>query len=95
MRADGQRRRRERRLARGVEGDVGGGCRRSPSVNVTVPLAALPVFGPVADVTVAVNVTAWPNTDGLTEDVSTVSVAALLTAWSTESVLVANPVAPL
>ena len=66
-----------------------------PSVNVTVPLAALPVLGPVVIVTVAVNVTAWPNTDGFTEDVSAVSLAASMTAWSSESVLVAIPVAPL
>ena len=53
------------------------------------------MFGPVVIVTVAVNVTAWPNTDGFGEDVSAVSVSASMTAWSSESVLVATPVAPL
>ncbi len=53
------------------------------------------MLGPVVIVTVAVNVTAWPNTDGFSDDVSAVSVSALMTAWSSESLLVATPVAPL
>ena len=48
----------------------------APSLNVTVsPLATLPVPGELT-VTVAVNVTDWPNTDGLTEDASAVVVLA-------------------
>ena len=46
-------------------------------------------------VTVAVNVTAWPNTDGLSDEASAVVVAVWLTVWVSESVLVATPVAPL
>ena len=67
MRADGQGRRREGGFAGGVEGDVGASV-VAPSVNVDGPAGALPVFGPVVIVTVAVNVTAWPNTDGLAEE---------------------------
>ena len=66
-----------------------------PSVNVTVPLAAVPLLGPVVIVTVAVNVTAWPNTDGFTDDVSAVAVAALLTVWTTEPLLAAKLAVPL
>src|ERR671926_342487 len=40
----------------------------APSVKLTVPLA-------VDGVTVAVNVTGWPNVDGLDDDVSVVVVA--------------------
>ena len=67
----------------------------APSVNVTVPLAAVPLLGPVVIVTVAVNVTAWPNTDGFTEDVSAVAVAALLTVWTTDPLLAAKLAVPL
>src|SRR5260370_21933694 len=48
----------------------------APSLNVTIsPLATLPVPGELT-VTVAVNVTDWPNTDGLTEDPRAVVVLA-------------------
>src|SRR5262249_34417291 len=47
-----------------------------PSRNVTVPLG-VPV--PELAVTVAVNVTAWPNTDGFTELATVVEVLLLLT----------------
>jgi len=48
-----------------------------PSRNVTVPLG-VPVPGATAD-TVAVNVTDWPNTDGLIVEVTVVAVSALIT----------------
>ena len=50
-----------------------------PSLNVTVPVG-VPTPGDVA-VTVAVKVTDWPNTDGLTDEPSAVVVASLLTTW--------------
>ena len=50
-----------------------------PSLNVTVPVG-VPAPGDVA-VTVAVNVTDWPNTDGLTDETSAVVVASWLTTW--------------
>ena len=50
-----------------------------PCSNVTEPVG---VPAPGADaVTVAVNVTPCPNTDGLTEDATTVVVLACLTFW--------------
>ena len=49
----------------------------APSLNVTVPVG-VPAPGAVA-VTVAVKVTDWPNTDGLTEEATPVLVPALLT----------------
>ena len=49
----------------------------APSLNVTVPVG-LPAPGAVALI-VAVNVTVWPDTDGVTVDASAVEVAALLT----------------
>src|SRR5262249_4814771 len=59
-------------------------------VKVTEPLGV-----PAAEVTVAVNVTDWPTTDGFWLDVRLVVVAAPLTTWLTVlDVLVANPVAP-
>src|SRR5205809_207600 len=57
----------------------------APSVNVTVPLGT-PVTG--AEATVAVNVTAWPGSDGLTDDVSVVDV----TAWTTLADSVTVPI---
>src|SRR5207247_821350 len=48
-----------------------------PSLNVTVPVG-VPTPGDTAD-TVAVKVTAWPNTVGLMSDTTVVLVAALLT----------------
>ncbi len=67
----------------------------APSLNVTIsPLATLPVPGELT-VTVAVNVTDWPKTDGLTEDASAVVVLAGFTTWDpTDEVLVAKLVSP-
>ena len=50
-----------------------------PSRKVTWPVG-VPVPGKVT-ITVAVNVTGWPNTDGFTELVTAVVVLALLTVW--------------
>jgi hypothetical protein len=50
-----------------------------PSRNVTVPLG-LPAPGGVT-VTVAVNVTDCPKTDGLVPEATVVAVFALLTVW--------------
>ena len=44
-----------------------------PSLNVIVPVG-VPVPGALA-VTVAVKITDWPNTEGLTEDTTVVAVA--------------------
>ena len=49
-----------------------------PSRNVTAPVGL-----PLAEVTVAVNVTDWPNVDGLADDVRLVLVLASLTTWET------------
>src|SRR6266404_3839182 len=46
----------------------------APSLNVTVPVGVV-----LVPVTVAVNVTDWPNTEGFNEEVSDVVVLALLT----------------
>ena len=43
----------------------------APSLNVTVPAVTVP---PIRDVMVAVKVTDWPKTDGLTEDATDVDV---------------------
>jgi len=51
----------------------------APSMKVTVPLG-VPAPGATA-LTVAVNVTNWPNTDGWTEEVTAVVVAAWFTVW--------------
>ena len=48
-------------------------------LNWTVPVG-VPAPGATA-VTVAVNVTDWPNTDGLTEEARDVELLALLTVW--------------
>jgi hypothetical protein len=50
-----------------------------PSWKVTVPVG-VPAPGALA-VTVAVNVTAWPNTEGLAEAVTIVLVPSALTVW--------------
>ena len=55
------------------------------SLNCTVPVGV-----PVPDVTVAVNVTAWPKSDGLTEVLTVVTVIA-----STVAVLLAVAKFPL
>ena len=49
----------------------------APSRNVTVPVG-VPVAG-ATGLTVAANVTAWPNSDGFTDDVTVVELAAELT----------------
>src|SRR5205807_1660940 len=59
------------------------------SWNVTVPVG-VPDPGTAA-LTVAVNVTDWPNTDGLVDDATAVLVLSLLTTWLGDSV----PVPPL
>jgi hypothetical protein len=48
-----------------------------PSLNVTVPVG-VPLPGAVV-LTVAVNVTDWPNTDGFVDDATVVLVAAAFT----------------
>src|SRR2546425_7776970 len=47
----------------------------------------LPPGTPVVELTVAVNVTAWPKVEGVGEDVSVVAVSALFTVWATLPVL--------
>ena len=60
------------------------------SVNVTVPVG-VPVPGATAD-TVAVNVTDWPDTDGLGDvDVTDVEVVILLTVSGIVPLLPAKP----
>jgi hypothetical protein len=49
------------------------------TTNCAEPIGVTPV--PEAFVTVAVNVTPWPNTDGFTEEVTPVAVVALFTIW--------------
>ena len=56
-------------------------CRKfTPLVlNCTVPVG-VPAPGATA-VTVALNVTAWPNTEGLAEELTAVELLAWLTVW--------------
>jgi hypothetical protein len=64
-----------------------------PSLNVTVPVG-VPVPGEVA-VTVAVRVTDWPDTEGLTDDARTVPLLALVTVCvTTPEVLVLKLLSP-
>ena len=51
----------------------------APSRNVTVPVG-VPAPGATA-LTVAVKVTAWPEADGFTDEVTVVELLALLTVW--------------
>ena len=51
----------------------------APSRNVTVPVG-VPTPGATA-LTVAVKVTAWPDADGFTDEVTVVELLALLTVW--------------
>jgi hypothetical protein len=51
----------------------------APSRKVTVP-DGVPVAGATA-LTVAVNVTDWPKTDGFTDEVTVVELPALPTVW--------------
>src|ERR1700730_11598511 len=65
-----------------------------PSWKVTVPVG-VPAPGGFA-VTVAVNVTTWPATEGLTEELSAVVVASWLMVWvSGADVLVRKLASPL
>src|SRR5438132_6220268 len=65
----------------------------APSLKVTVPLGE-PAPGAVT-LTVAVNVTDWPNTDGFADELRLVDVLALLTTCDTaELVLVVKFVSP-
>jgi hypothetical protein len=65
----------------------------SPFLNVTVPVG-VPLPG-VTAVTVAVNVTDWPNTDGLCEELNAVELPALFTVCDNAAeVLVAYAVLP-
>ena len=65
-----------------------------PSLNVTVPVG-VPAPGNTA-LTVAVRTTAWPNTEGLAEEASTVALLALFTVWvKVDDVLVLKLVSPL
>ena len=65
----------------------------APFLNVTVPVG-VPLPGATA-ATVAVNVTDWPNTDGLCEEITTVELPALFTVWdSVDDVLVAYAALP-
>ena len=56
-----------------------GVCGVPSIVNVTVPVG-VPVPGETA-LTVAVNVTVWPETEGLAEETTVVALLALLTVW--------------
>jgi hypothetical protein len=62
------------------------------TMNCTVPLGA-PAPGAVT-LTVAVKLMLWPDTEGLTEELTTVLVAARLTVWVREPVLVEKPESP-
>jgi len=65
----------------------------APSRNVTVPVG-VPVAGATA-LTVAVKVTAWPKTDGFTDEVTVVKLLALFTVCvMAEEVLLAKFVSP-
>jgi len=65
----------------------------APSLNVTVPVG-VPAPAP-AGVTVAVNVTDWPNTDGLAEEATALVLPLLLTVCVTAlDVLVVKLLSP-
>ena len=59
----------------------------APSLNVTVP-DGMPPIGGMA-LTVAVKVTDWPNTDGLTDDTTAVVVLVFTVCVRADEVLVA------
>ena len=73
----------------------------TPDAEATVlvrPLTTGPILftGGAIDVTVAVKVTGWPKTDGLTEDASATADGALLTTWfRTDDALLAKFASPL
>src|SRR6476469_77759 len=54
----------------------------APSLNWTVPVRAVVARLGGAGLTVAVNVTGFPNCDGLADDVKSVVVGARLTVWA-------------
>ncbi len=60
------------------------------SLKVTVPLG-VPLPGATA-FTVAVKVTAWPDTEGLAEEPTAVVVAAALTVWVSDAPVLSLPV---
>ena len=63
----------------------------APSLNVTVPVGV-----PIEEVTIDVNVTAWPYVDGFSEEESAVELVALLTVCtSADEVLPAQLASPL
>src|ERR1700687_2970218 len=67
-----------------------------PSVKVTVPLGlATAVLPGLLTLTVAVKVTVWPDTDGLTDEDTVVVVLALLTTWVSEAELPVKFSSPL
>ena len=64
-----------------------------PSLNVTVPVGVPPPCP--ATPTVAVKVTVWPNSEGLTEDARAVALLALFTVWvNVNEVLVVKLASP-
>ena len=65
-----------------------------PSLNVTVPLLSNAPPG-LTVLTVAVNVTLWPNTDAAVDELTVVHVLAMLTVCSTLSLLPLKFVSPL
>jgi len=66
----------------------------APSLNVTVPVG-VPVLAVEASLTVAVNVTDCPKTDGSGEEPSAVVVFAVLTVWETGGLVLALKLLPL
>ena len=64
----------------------------APSRKVTVPVG-MPVIG-ATGLTVALNVTDWPNTDGLVPDTTSVVVFVLTVCVSAAEVLVVKFVSP-
>jgi len=65
-----------------------------PSLKVTLPVG-IPAPGATA-VTVAVNVTSWPEGEGLVDDIRMVLVDAWLTVWvAVDELLEANVLSPL
>src|SRR2546427_10971478 len=66
-----------------------------PSLKVTVPVGlATAVLPGELTLTVAVKVTDWPETEGLTEEATAVVVPALMTAWVSDPLLVMKLLSP-
>ena len=57
----------------------------APSLKSTFPVG-VPLPGASA-LTLAVKITFWPKTEGLTEEIKVVAVAAWLTTWLTKALL--------